>query len=132
MMKEAINWGEWATGAVTTLTMSPGASAAAWVALFAPGGTYQDPVTVQTLDVASVYDQTQASFPDWSMCVTAASGDRWGGAIEWVSQGHLPHGPAVSLHGCSVVQLNSDGLVVRWRDYFDMAEFERQAQTKRG
>jgi limonene-1,2-epoxide hydrolase len=128
---DAVNWTSWAMSAVGTLTMGPGATDAAWVALFAPAGTYQDPVTARTRDVASVYALTRATFADWRMVVTKASGDGGGGAIEWVSNGHLPHGPAVTLHGCSVIVLNPHGLVVRWRDYFDMGEFERQAQPER-
>jgi hypothetical protein len=37
------------------------------VALFAPGGTYQDPLTTKTSDVASVYATTRATFPDWTL-----------------------------------------------------------------
>jgi hypothetical protein len=127
-----MDWGGWATDAVRTLTMTPGATDAAWVALFAPGGTYQDAVTARTTDVAAVYRITRASFPDWEMVVTGTWGDIRGGAIEWTSHGHLPHGPSVSLHGCSVIALKGVGLVERWRDYFDMGEFERQARTEPG
>ncbi|HWE66846.1 MAG TPA: nuclear transport factor 2 family protein [Acidimicrobiales bacterium] len=122
-----MDWSAWAGHAVGTLTMTPTATDGAWVALFAEGGTYQDPVTTRTTDVASVFAITRASFPDWEMTVTSTVGDEHGGAIEWVSQGHLPHGPAVSLHGCSVITLDERGQVVRWRDYFDLGEFERQA-----
>ena len=98
--------------------MSPGATDAAWVALFAPGGTYQDPVTARTEDVAAVYALTRATFADWSMEVQWAGGDGRGGVIEWVSQGHLPNGLAVSLHACSVLHLSAEGLVIRWRRLF--------------
>jgi hypothetical protein len=127
MTMDTAHWRSWATRAVRTLTMSPGASDDAWVALFSPGGTYEDPVTARTEDVASVWALTRSTFPDWSMEVQSAVGDAGGGAIEWVSQGHLPDGRPVSLHGCSVLHLSADGLVLRWRDYFDMGEFERQA-----
>jgi limonene-1,2-epoxide hydrolase len=126
-MDDTVNFMEWATRAVGTLTMRPGSTDTEWVELFAPGGTYQDAVTARTADVASVYAITRSSFPDWEMTVTSASGDEQGGAVEWVSHGHLPHGPAVTLHGCSVIDLAPDGKVVAWRDYFDMGEFERQA-----
>jgi limonene-1,2-epoxide hydrolase len=111
--------------------MTPDSTDAGWVALFAPGGTYQDPVTARTEDVASVYALTRATFADWAMRVSGASGDARGGTIEWVSHGHLPDGSAVTLHGCSVIHLGPDGLIVRWHDYFDMGEFERQAQPRR-
>jgi hypothetical protein len=132
MLHGSTNWNTWAAAAVNTLTMEPGANNAAWVALFAPSGTYQDPMTAPTTDVAAVYALTRTTFPDWMMLVSSAVGDLDGGAIEWISQGHLPHGPAVTLHGCSVIRLNGDALVVRWRDYFDMGEFTRQAQPGDG
>jgi hypothetical protein len=127
MTVDAAHWKSWAAGAVQTLTMSPGASDDAWVALFAPGDTYEDPVTARTEDVASVHALTGTTFPDWSMAVHSAAGDDRGGAVEWVSRGHLPNGTFVTLHGCSVIHLSTDGLVLRWRDYFDMGEFEQQA-----
>ncbi|HVA05349.1 MAG TPA: nuclear transport factor 2 family protein [Acidimicrobiales bacterium] len=122
-----MNWTEWANDAVATLAMSSGQGDEAWVGLFAPGGTYQDPVTAQTSDVAAVFAVTRSSFPDWEMTVTSASGDSTGGVMEWIGRGHLPHGPAVVLHGCSVIDLSSEAKVVRWRDYFSMGEFARQA-----
>ena len=125
-----MNWNKWATRAVDTLTMTPDATDADWVALFAPGGTYEDPVNARTEDVASVFAMTRATFADWSMRVTTAAGDERGGSIEWDGHGHLPHGPAVTLHGCSVIHTGVGGLVTRWRDYFDLGEFERQARPK--
>jgi limonene-1,2-epoxide hydrolase len=122
-----MDWRAWATEAVDTLTMTPTSTDAAWLALFAAGGTYQDPVTGRTDDLASVYAVTRASFPDWSMTVTSARGDDTGGVIEWVSHGHLPDGPKVVLQACSVVTLTPEGRVKAWRDYFDMGEFDRQA-----
>lgn len=130
MAEGAVNWNKWATRAVDTLTMTPDATDADWVALFAPGGTYEDPVNARTEDVASVFAMTRATFADWSMRVTTAAGDERGGSIEWDGHGHLPHGPAVTLHGCSVIHSGTGGLVTRWRDYFDLGEFERQARPK--
>ncbi len=124
-----MDWTAWAEQAVDTLTMTPSSTDEAWRELFAPDGTYQDAVTAQTVDVASVYAMTRSSFPDWKMTVTSAAGDTQGGFIEWESSGHLPHGPAVTLHACSVIDLSPDGKVTRWRDYFDMGEFTRQAET---
>jgi hypothetical protein len=122
-----MDWTEWATQAVSTLTMRTQATDRDWVELFASGGTYQDAVTERTTDVASVFAITRSAFPDWEMTVTATSGDEQGGVIEWTSHGHLPHGPEVVLHGCSVISLTPAGRVLRWRDYFDMGEFNRQA-----
>ena len=33
----------------------------------------------------------------------------------------------IEIHGSTVVDVNGDGLVTRWRDYFDLKEIERQA-----
>jgi hypothetical protein len=122
-----IDWSEWAAHAAATLTMARQPNDEAWIALFASGGTYQDPVTERTSDVAAVFAVTRSTFADWEMTVTAASGDASGGVMEWISKGHLPHGPEVILHGCSVIDLSADAKVLRWRDYFDMGEFTRQA-----
>jgi hypothetical protein len=127
-----MDWHAWAIRAVDTLTMNPTSTDAAWLGLFASGGTYQDPVTGRTGDLTSVYDITRASFPDWRMTVNAARGDERGGVIEWISHGHLPHGPEVVLHACSVITLTPEGAVATWRDYFDMGEFDRQANQLTG
>jgi limonene-1,2-epoxide hydrolase len=124
-----MDWDAWARRAVATLTMTSGSTDVAWKDLFAPNGTYQDVMTKETADLGSVYDITRSAFPDWCMTVIHAAGDDGGGVIEWESAGHLPHGPSVVLHGCSVIDLSSDGKVTRWRDYFDMGEFTRQAGT---
>ena len=131
-MNGAVNWSTWATRAVNTLGMAPDVTDEAWVALFAPGGTYQDPMTGRTSDVVSVFAITRSTFADWQMTVTNASGDVHGGAIEWVSHGHLPQGPSVTLHGCSLIHLAEDRRVIRWRDYFDMGEFDRQVSPREG
>ena len=122
-----MDFATWASDAVETLTMRPGASAQAWVDLFAPGGTYADPLTEATSDVTAIYAITEATFPDWAMTLAHVRGDHGGGVIEWIGRGHLRTGPLVTLHACSVIDLDTAGLVVRWRDYFDMGEFERDA-----
>ena len=30
------------------------------------------------------------------------------------------------MHGCTMVELDREGLVTRWRDYFDLKEIEKQ------
>ena len=32
----------------------------------------------------------------------------------------------IEIHGCTVVDVDGDGLVTRWRDYFDLKEIEAQ------
>ena len=94
--------------------------------LFAPGGVFSDPVTKPTTDIGSVEDITDASFPDWEQEVTAAHGDSHGGAFEWVGRGTLGATTRIEIHGCTMVELGDDGLVTRWRDYFDLKEIETQ------
>jgi limonene-1,2-epoxide hydrolase len=94
--------------------------------LFAPGGVFSDPVTAPTTDIKSVEDITDASFPDWQQEVTATHGDPTGGAFEWVGRGTLGPGLRIEMHGCTMVELDPDGQVTRWRDYFDLKEIETQ------
>ncbi|MGD0381117.1 MAG: nuclear transport factor 2 family protein [Acidimicrobiales bacterium] len=94
--------------------------------LFASGGVFTDPVTPSTTDIKSVEDITDASFPDWSQEVTTAHGDSGGGAFEWIGRGTIGGTIAVEIHGCTMVELDTDGQVTRWRDYFDLKEIETQ------
>jgi limonene-1,2-epoxide hydrolase len=86
---------------------------------------FTDPVTTAATDIASIEDMTDASFPDWSQEITASHGDRSGGAFEWIGRGTLGATP-IQLHGCTMVELDDDGQVTRWRDYFDLKEIEGQ------
>jgi hypothetical protein len=76
---------------------------------FAPGAVFSDPVNEPTEDLAAIEEMTQASFPDW-----------------WIGRGTLGGTIAIELHGCTVVDLDSDGLVTRWRDYFDLHQIDDQ------
>lgn len=94
--------------------------------LFAPGGVFSDPVTEATTDIASVEDVTDVSFPDWSQEVGASYGSPRGGAFAWVGRGTLGGSTPVVIHGCTMVELDGEGLVTRWRDYFDLKAIETQ------
>jgi len=118
-----MDWDEW----TTKLRLSLGAAATVRLReLFAPGGTFSDPVTPPTTEIASVEEITDASFPDWSQEVTASYGNTSGGAFEWVGRGTLGGTTRIELHGCTMVELDGAGLVTRWRDYFDLKEIETQ------
>ena len=69
---------------------------------------------------------TKASFPDWRQEILSVHGDETGGAFEWIGRGTLGGTIPIEIHGCTVVDVNEDGLVTRWRDYFDLKEIERQ------
>lgn len=97
--------------------------------LFAPGGVFEDPVNAPTTDLAAVEAMTEASFPDWGQEVTSVRGDEHGGVFEWIGRGTMGGTHPIELHGCTVVDVDDAGRVVRWRDYFDLKEIEAQLPT---
>jgi hypothetical protein len=122
-VRVVVEWEDW----TQRLKLALGADATVRLReLFASGGVFSDPVTAQTTDIASVEDITDASFPDWRQDVTASHGDRTGGAFEWIGSGTLGGGLRIEMQGCTMVELDADGLVTRWRDYFDLKEIEKQ------
>ena len=98
-------------------------------ALFAPGALFSDPVNAPTSDIASIEAMTNASFPDWHQQITWVHGDRTGGAFEWTGTGTLGGTVPIEIHGCTVVDVDDDGLVTRWRDYFDLKEIDAQVAS---
>ncbi|HLN41114.1 MAG TPA: nuclear transport factor 2 family protein [Acidimicrobiales bacterium] len=122
-MEVVVDWEDWTKRLRTAL----GADATVRLReLFAPGGVFSDPVTAPTTDIKSVEDITDSSFPDWQQDVTSSHGDRSGGAFEWVGRGTLGPGLRIEMQGCTMVELDADGQVTRWRDYFDLKEIEKQ------
>ncbi len=122
-MEGTLDWEDW----TKRLTLALGADATVRLReLFAPGGVFSDPVTAPTTEIASVEDITDASFPDWQQEVTATHGDSTGGAFEWIGRGTLGGSTRIEMQGCTMVELDSEGLVTRWRDYFDLKEIEKQ------
>ena len=57
--------------------------------------------------------------------------DRWRLRMDRTGHPRRYRSPSRST-GCTVVDVNGDGLVTRWRDYFDLQEIERQADPGRG
>ncbi len=122
-MKLDVEWEDW----TKRLRQALGADATVRLrTLFASDGVFTDPVTASTTDIGSVEDITDSSFPDWQQEVTATHGDSSGGAFEWIGRGTLGGGIRIEMHGCTMVELDADGLVTRWRDYFDLKEIEKQ------
>jgi limonene-1,2-epoxide hydrolase len=97
---------------------------------FAPGALFSDPVNEPTTDIAGIEEMTQAMFPDWSQEITSVHGDATAGVFEWIGRGTLGGTVPIVIHGCTVVEVNGDGLVTRWRDYFDLKEIEDQASGR--
>jgi hypothetical protein len=97
-----------------------------FAALFAPGGTYQDPVNPPLSDWDELGRQTDEATPDWHCEITAIAGGERSGAMEWIGRATLFGQAPFELHGCAYVEVDEKGLVTRWRDYFDLTEIERQ------
>ena len=93
---------------------------------FAPRALFSDPVNAPTADIAAIEEMTKASFPDWRQEITSVHGDAVGGAFEWTGRGTLGGTVPIEIHGCTVVDVNDEGLVTRWRDYFDLKEIDGQ------
>jgi hypothetical protein len=93
---------------------------------FAPGAMFSDPVNAPTSDLAAIEEMTKASFPDWRQEITWVHGDDHGGAFEWIGRGTLSGTHPIEIHGCTVVDVGPDGLVTRWRDYFDLHQIDEQ------
>ncbi len=116
-----MDWSAWAAKLGSAL--GPGGD---FPSLFAPGALFSDPVNEPTSDLAAIEEMTNASFPDWRQEILAVHGDSAGGAFEWVGRGTFGGTTPVEIHGCTAVDVDGDGLVTRWRDYFDLKEIEDQ------
>ena len=134
-----MDWDEWARRAERALAFEEDGS---WRDLFAPDATFSDPNTPDTGDLRSVQRGTARIFPDWRQEITTIrGGDDWA-VFEWIGRatyaGRSPDdqaaGAKVEMHGATIVEVNGDGLVMRWRDYLDRKEPEDQlrAAAKRG
>jgi hypothetical protein len=100
--------------------------------LFAPDATFIDPTQVaSTKDLPDVSRATQAIFPDWTQEVTSIRGGDDFAAFEWIGRGTFTWngkstGRAIQMEGVTLVEVDADGLVTKWRDYFDMKSVEEQ------
>jgi len=105
----------------------------AFESLFAPGGMFRDPVTPWTTDVRKVSDQTIGIFPDWKQRIdTIRGGDDWA-VWEWTGTGTFSPGPdapgiPIVMEGATVIEVDGEGRVTRWRDYLDTNEPIQQIQ----
>jgi limonene-1,2-epoxide hydrolase len=123
----AVDWDAWAR-AFETLEGPD-----AFVALFAPGGRFCDPVTPWTTELRKVATDTDAIFPDWAQRVDRIrGGDDWA-VFEWTGTGTFTSegNPAVpiTMSGATVIEVDGDGKVTAWRDYLDTNEPMQQIQA---
>jgi limonene-1,2-epoxide hydrolase len=98
--------------------------------LFAPGGTFCDPVTPPTTDVRKVARDTDAIFPDWSQTVDRIRGGQDWAVFEWTGKGTFDAGEGrrarIVMQGATVIEVDAEGKVTRWRDYLDTNEPAQQ------
>lgn len=119
-----MDWNDWASRIAVALGPD---GKGQFQAFFASGALFSDPVNDPTTDLAAIEEMTAASFPDWRQEIISVHGDADGGAFEWIGRGTLGGTTPIEIHGCTMVDVNTEGLVVRWRDYFDLKEIEAQA-----
>lgn len=117
-----MDWAAWGKRAQEILTTS--APEGAFRTLFAPGAEFSDPVNGPTTDIDGIEAMTRQVYPDWRQEIVAVHGDDEGGAFEWIGRGTLGGTTPTVLHGCTMLEIDDQGLVVRWRDYFDLREIE--------
>lgn len=125
------DWDDWARRVERALDVAH-RSDTDFQALFAPGAVFVDPTqTKTTADLPDVSRATQSLFPDWTQEVTSIRGDDGWAAFEWVGRGTFtPRGENVGrpmeMEGVTLVEVDAQGLVTHWRDYFDMKGVEEQ------
>jgi SnoaL-like protein len=126
-----VDWDAWARRAERAIDV---AGRGDWKGLFAPGATFQDPATPGTSDLGAIARDTRHAFPDWTQEITSIrGGDDWA-VFEWVGRATYRggavdapgHGATIEMHGATIVEVDADGLVTRWRDYLDRKEPEQQ------
>jgi hypothetical protein len=81
-----------------------------------------------------VSDQTISIFPDWKQRIdTIRGGDDWA-VWEWTGTANFyPDGPdgtaiPIVMEGATVIEVDNEGRVTRWRDYLDTNEPIQQIQ----
>jgi hypothetical protein len=93
--------------------------------LFAPGARFADPANAPTEDLRDIQQQTRKVFPDWHQDITSIrGGDDWA-VFEWIGRATF-NGTPVTMHGASIIEVDTDGLITSWRDYLDRKEPEDQ------
>jgi hypothetical protein len=124
-----MDWEAWARRAEVALDV---AGRGDWQGLFAPGAVFGDPHTPSTTNLRSISKHTRKIFPDWRQEITSIRGGETWAVFEWIGRGTFSMegaagaGTAVTIHGATIIEVDADGLVTRWRDYLDRKEPEEQ------
>jgi len=134
----ARDWEAWARRAERAIDV---ANRGDWAGLFAPGARFGDPHTPDTGDLRGVARDTRAMFPDWTQEITWIRGNESWAVFEWIGRatyrapvledggGGPGDGTPIEMHGATIVEVDADGLVTRWRDYLDRKEPEQQIKA---
>jgi hypothetical protein len=126
-----VEWEAWARRVEKAIDV---AGRGDWKGLFAPGATFSDPATSSTDDLRAIAHDTKRVFPDWTQEITSIrGGDDWA-VFEWVGRATYlggerdepGSGAPIEMRGATIVEVDADGLVTRWRDYLDRKEPEEQ------
>jgi hypothetical protein len=126
-----MDWDAWAKRAEAALDFQQDGS---WRDLFAADATFGDPATPDTSDLRAVQRGTARIFPDWRQEITSIrGGDDWA-VFEWIGRAtyagdDAAGGTKVEMHGATIIEVDGDGLVTRWRDYLDRKEPEEQLRA---
>lgn len=136
-----MDWQAWARRAEAAIDMrrpKDDPDRVPWKELFAPDATFTDPATPETTDTRTVARDTADVFPDWHQEITSIrGGDDWA-VFEWigyatymggVQDGVIGSGAPIEMEGCTIVEVNDDGLVTYWRDYLDRKQPEQQVKA---
>ena len=124
-----MDWEAWARRAEQALDVAKHGD---WKGLFAESATFGDPHTPSTNDLRSISRQTRKVFPDWTQEITTIRGGENWAVFEWIGRGtfSMPDMPGagakVTMHGATIIEVNDQGLVTKWRDYLDRKEPEEQ------
>ena len=130
----AMDWDAWARRAERALAFEEDGR---WRDLFAPNATFADPNTPDTRDLRAVQRGTARIFPDWRQEITSIrGGDDWA-VFEWIGRATYAGraaddpvaGTAIEMRGATIIEVDTDGLVVTWRDYLDRKEPEDQLRA---
>lgn len=126
------DWDEWARQVERALAVAV-RSDTDFQDLFAATAVFIDPTqTATTSELPDLSRRTQAIFPDWTQQVTSIRGGNDWAAFEWIGRGTFTApdsggaSTAVEMEGVTLVEVDGQGLVTRWRDYFDMKSVEEQ------
>lgn len=126
-----MDWDAWARRAEGCLAAD---GLGSWKELFAGGAVFSDPqTTTPTSDLSKISQQTLSIFPDWRQEITSIRGGEDWAVFEWIGRatyspqsGGPGAGAQIEMHGATIVEVDDQGLVTRWRDYLDRKEPEEQ------